>query len=70
MDMNEKFEGLDTTITQLTEKNEKQATQMTKINDDMAGAKEQQTAMSALHDTDISNLDKRIDGLNYHRPGK
>ena len=68
--MNEKFEDQDKTITKLTEKNEEQETKMKEINDELTSAKEQQTSLSENHDTDISNLDKRIDGLNYHRPGK
>ena len=67
--MNQKFKAQDTTITDLTKKNGEQTTKMNEINKDLTSAKEQQSKLSKKHETDISDLNTKIDGLNRHRPG-
>ena len=69
IDMELKFKDQDKTIKDLTIKNAEQTTKMNEINKDLTSAKEQQSKLSKKHETDISDLNTKIDGLNYHRPG-
>ena len=64
-----KFKDQDKTIKDLTIKNAEQTTKMNEINNDLTNAKEKQSELSKKHETDISDLNTKIDGLNYHRPG-